>query len=145
MLIPTKEVKKEKSDATLDNSDAPESGDLGTLSEAPYKFQQNYREKRGEAWPPADYRKDPEEGYFTLTCLAVKIKLSNEDPDFMYHNVLTSELYHKCKESMIPFHTWYEWITNEFIEHDKMTNPRSKKDESDPEPEDNNPFEAAEE
>ena len=66
--------------------------------------------------------KNPEEEYFRLTCLAIKIKLSNEEPEFDT-DMAVDELYLACKKSMVPFHNWYEWITDEYVKHDQA-NPR---------------------
>jgi hypothetical protein len=68
-------------------------------------------------------RKDPEEEFFRLTCLSIKIKFNQSDPDFMY-DIGSETLYRKCLAEKIPFHNWYHWITQEFEHHDRKRNPR---------------------
>ena len=64
--------------------------------------------------------KNPEEEYFRLTCLAIKIKLSNEDPEFDT-DISADQLYLLCKKGTVPFHNWYEWITAAFEAHDQAS------------------------
>ena len=79
---------------------------------------------------PTNYRMDPHDEYFRMTCLSIKTKLVDEDPDFMC-DVVTDQLFLKCKKHTIPFHSWYEWIENQYKEHDKLTNLRVKFEEED--------------
>jgi len=59
-----------------------------------------------------DARKDPEEEYFRLSCLALKIIYNEQDTDFVF-TVSPGKLYAKCKKQKIPFHLWYNWIEKE--------------------------------
>lgn len=59
-----------------------------------------------------DARKDPEEEYFRLSCLALKIIYNEQDTDFVF-TVSPGKLYAKCKKQKIPFHLWYTWIEKE--------------------------------
>ena len=59
-----------------------------------------------------DSRKDPEEEYFRLSCLALKIIYNEQDTDFVF-TVSPGKLYQKCKKQKIPFHLWYNWIEKE--------------------------------
>lgn len=59
-----------------------------------------------------DARKDPEEEYFRLSCLALKIIYNEQDTDFVF-TVAPGKLYAKCKKQKIPFHLWYTWIEKE--------------------------------
>ena len=72
-----------------------------------------------------DSRKDPEEEYFRLSCLALKIIYNEQDTDFVFtvsvfigfltlcKQVAPGKLYQKCKKQKIPFHLWYNWIEKE--------------------------------
>ena len=73
-----------------------------------------------------DSRKDPEEEYFRLSCLALKIIYNEQDTDFVFtvsliftlltaklEQVAPGKLYQKCKKQKIPFHLWYNWIEKE--------------------------------
>ena len=62
-----------------------------------------------EADAPA---KDPEEEYFRLSCLALKIIYDERDCDFLF-SVTPGKLYAKCQKLNIPFHLWYTWIEKE--------------------------------
>jgi len=59
-----------------------------------------------------DSRKDPEEEYFRLSCLALKIIYNEQDTDFVF-TVSPGKLYQKCKKNRVPFHMWYIWIEKE--------------------------------
>lgn len=69
-----------------------------------------------------DSRKDPEEEYFRLSCLALKIIYNEQDTDFVF-TVAPGKLYQKCKKQKIPFHLWYNWIEKEL----KKVNETQKK------------------
>ena len=56
--------------------------------------------------------KDPEEEYFRLSCLALKIIYDERDSDFQF-SVTPAKLYRKCQKLNIPFHLWYTWIEKE--------------------------------
>ena len=51
-------------------------------------------------------RKDPEEEFFRLTCLSIKIKFNYSDPDFMY-DIGSETLYKKALIEDVKFHNWY--------------------------------------
>ena len=55
---------------------------------------------------------DPEEEYFRLSCLALKIIYDERDCDFAF-SVTPAKLYSKCQKLKIPFHLWYTWIEKE--------------------------------
>lgn len=67
----------------------------------------------------ADARKDPEEEYFRLSCLALKIIYNEHDTDFVF-TVSPGKLYVKCKKQKVPFHLWYSWIEQELIKVNEM-------------------------
>jgi hypothetical protein len=71
------------------------SNDLMSVSSPSDKPHNHQREKRS-VWPPENYRRDPEEDYFRLTCLAIKMNLFDACPQG-YFNLATDILYVKCK------------------------------------------------
>jgi hypothetical protein len=54
-------------------------------------------------------RRDPEEEYFRLSVLSLKMQYNERDQDFLFQ-ISSTELFRKCKKTLIPFHHWYEWI-----------------------------------
>lgn len=50
-----------------------------------------------------DARKDPEEEYFRLAVLALKVLYNEKDNDFVFE-VSPGKLYKKAKRNKIPFH-----------------------------------------
>ena len=59
--------------------------------------------------------RDPEEEYFRLSILSVKMQMNERDCDVVY-GVSSNELFRKCKELKIPFHKWYSWIEEQLAQ-----------------------------
>lgn len=58
-------------------------------------------------------RRDPEEEFFMLAVLALKMQhTENQDAEFIYQ-VDSQKLFETVKELKIPFHKWYQWIDAE--------------------------------
>lgn len=55
-------------------------------------------------------RINPEEEYFRLTCLALKITHSENDIDMTVFNISEAKLFRNLKRRNIPFHLWHSWI-----------------------------------
>jgi hypothetical protein len=55
-------------------------------------------------------RRDPEEEYFTLTVLACKMVLIQEEPDLMEVDINARKLYKMVKAEEIAFHHWHIWV-----------------------------------
>ena len=54
-------------------------------------------------------RKDPEEEYFRLTLLSIRMVLNEKDSSFT-NQVNAKRLFKEIKEAEVPFHHWYIWI-----------------------------------
>lgn len=59
-------------------------------------------------------RRNPEEEYFRLCCLALKISYIENDSEF-YFSVPPEKLFQRCKLQKVPFHRWYTWIEKELL------------------------------
>ena len=59
--------------------------------------------------------KNPEEEYFRLTLLALKMKFAEKDPYFGGFNLSGDLLYEKYNENPVPFHKLYDWIRDELM------------------------------
>ena len=59
-------------------------------------------------------RVDPEEEYFRLTCLALKIEHSERDQDDIVFTITESKLFRMAKKRNLPFHTWHNWVDDQF-------------------------------
>ena len=60
-----------------------------------------------------DAKKDPEEEFFMLAVLALKMQhTENQDAEFIYQ-VDSQKFFEQVKKLKIPFHKWYQWIDAE--------------------------------
>ena len=67
----------------------------------------------------------PEEEYFRLSVLSLKMQYQEIDRDFVFQ-MSSKRLYEQCKSKNIPFHKWYSWIDQRLVEIDRLENPLSK-------------------
>lgn len=59
-------------------------------------------------------RRDPEEEFFMLAVLALKMQYTeNQEGDFIYQ-IDSSKLFEQVKQIKLPFHKWYAWIDTKF-------------------------------
>lgn len=64
-----------------------------------------------------DAKKDPEEEFFMLAVLALKM-LHNEqydDAEYVYE-ISAAKLFKQVRSQNLPFHRWYKWLENKFFE-----------------------------
>ena len=67
-------------------------------------------------------RASPEEEFFRLSCLAMKIRISErqdhaqdtEGDQFDVFTISESKLFKLCQKKKIPFHSYHEWIKDQF-------------------------------
>ena len=67
-------------------------------------------------------RASPEEEFFRLTCKAMKINISErQDPskgtegdEFDVFTISESKLFKLCQKKKVPFHSWHDWIKDQF-------------------------------
>lgn len=78
-----------------------------TSQDTPQKIEQTRAMSKQEK--EDDMRKDPEEEYFRLAVLALKVLYNEKDNDFVFE-VSPGKLYKKAKRNKIPFHQYYIWI-----------------------------------
>jgi hypothetical protein len=62
-----------------------------------------------DADPSQEQKRDPEEEYFRLSVLSLKLQYDEKDPNFAVR-VSAKKLYKRCKKDGIPFASWYNWI-----------------------------------
>ena len=62
----------------------------------------------------AELRRDPEEEYFRLSVLSLKMQYNERDTDFVF-SISSTRLFRTCKDNNIPFHRWYNWIEGQLI------------------------------
>jgi len=55
-------------------------------------------------------RANPEEEYFRLLCLALKIEHSLKGDDNTVFTISEGKLYRMIKKRQVPFHVWHRWI-----------------------------------
>eukprot|EP00347_Sterkiella_histriomuscorum_P000956 403373885 len=67
-------------------------------------------------------RKNPEEEYFRLTVLSVKMLHNEKNQDYVIE-VNPKKLYKKVKSEKIAFHCWYPWVEKEILEIAKTQRP----------------------
>lgn len=59
-------------------------------------------------------RRDPEEEFFMLAILALKMQhTENHEAEFIYQ-IDSQKLYEQVKQIKIPFHKWYQWLETKF-------------------------------
>jgi len=75
-----------------------------------------------------DMRKDPEEEYFRLAVLALKVLYNEKDNDFVFE-VSPGKLYKKAKRNKIPFHQYYIWIEHQLKLCNEKLNPERQRDQ----------------
>lgn len=75
-----------------------------------------------------DSRKDPEEEYFRLAVLALKVLYNEKDNDFVFE-VSPGKLYKKAKRNKIPFHQYYPWIEEQLKLCNEKLNPDKHKEQ----------------
>lgn len=75
-----------------------------------------------------DSRKDPEEEYFRLAVLALKVLYNEKDNDFVFE-VSPGKLYKKAKRNKIPFHQYYPWIEEQLKLCNEKLNPEKHREQ----------------
>jgi hypothetical protein len=91
-----------------------------TSLDTPQKIEQTRAMSKQEK--EDDMRKDPEEEYFRLAVLALKVLYNEKDNDFVFE-VSPGKLYKKAKRNKIPFHQYYIWIENQLKLCNEKLNP----------------------
>ena len=66
--------------------------------------------------------RDPEEEYFRLSVLSLKMQFNDLDRDFVFQ-VSSKKLFKACKREKVPFHRWYAWIEDKLKSINKEQNP----------------------
>ena len=56
-------------------------------------------------------RQEPEEEYFRLSVLSLKMQLYAADQSFFSKS--SSQLLKECQKQEVPFHEWYDWIRSQ--------------------------------
>ena len=54
-------------------------------------------------------RKDPEEEYFRMSALSVKMQFTSVDPHFVF-SVSSKKLFDQCRSEHVEFHKMYDWL-----------------------------------
>lgn len=63
---------------------------------------------------PLTLRRDPEEEYFMLAILALKMQhTENHEAEFIYQ-IDSAKLFEQVKQIKLPFHKWYSWLDTKF-------------------------------
>lgn len=75
-----------------------------------------------------DVRKDPEEEYFRLAVLALKVLYNEKDNDFVFE-VSPGKLYKKAKRNKVPFHQYYPWIEEQLKLCNEKVNPERHREQ----------------
>lgn len=91
-----------------------------TSLDTPQKIEQTRAMSKQEK--EDDMRKDPEEEYFRLAVLALKVLYNEKDNDFVFE-VSPGKLYKKAKRNKIPFHQYYIWIEHQLKLCNEKLNP----------------------
>jgi Fe-S cluster biosynthesis and repair protein YggX len=78
--------------------------------------------------PDEEIRKDPEEEYFRLSVLALKVLYNEKDNDFVFE-VSPGKLFKKAKRNKIPFHQYYPWIEQQLMLCNEKINPDKQRDQ----------------
>lgn len=78
--------------------------------------------------PDDEIRKDPEEEYFRLAVLALKVLYNEKDNDFVFE-VSPGKLFKKAKRSKVPFHQYYPWIEQQLMLCNEKLNPDRQRDQ----------------
>ena len=63
-----------------------------------------------------DLKRDPEEEFFMLAVLALKM-LHNEqyeDAEYVYE-ISAAKLFQQVRSLNLPFHRWYKWLESKFL------------------------------
>ena len=81
----------------------------------------------GKEKKEGEKRANPEEEFFHLSCLALKIKYSESqdhtkistpdgggDDNFDVFTISEGKLFRLCQKKKIPFHSWHDWIDDQF-------------------------------
>jgi len=59
-------------------------------------------------------RRDPEEEFFMLAILALKMQhTESQEAEFIYQ-VDSQKLFEQVKQIKLPFHKWYAWLDTKF-------------------------------
>jgi len=62
-----------------------------------------------------DYlKRDPEEEFFMLSVLALKMNHTEEFQAEYVYDISASQLFNEVKELGMPFHKWYKWLDEKF-------------------------------
>ena len=65
-----------------------------------------------------DYlKRDPEEEFFMLAVLALKMVHNEEFAEAEYvYQVSAGKLFRQVRSQNLPFHRWYKWLESKFLE-----------------------------
>jgi len=61
-----------------------------------------------------ELRRDPEEEYFRLSVLSLKMQYNELDRDLIFPNS-SKKMFKRCLKENVPFHHWYRWIDHELF------------------------------
>ncbi len=75
--------------------------------------------------------RDPEEEYFRLSVLSLKMQYNEVDKDFVFQ-IGSKKLFKQCKSQKIPFHKWYKWIDTQLRTINQQSNPAALKEPTTP-------------
>lgn len=75
--------------------------------------------------------RDPEEEYFRLSVLSLKMQYNEVDKDFVFQ-IGSKKLFKQCKSQKIPFHKWYKWIDSQLRSINQQSNPNVSKETTTP-------------
>lgn len=68
--------------------------------------------------PSHNELRDPEEEYFRLSVLSLKMQYNDIDKDFVFQ-ISSKKLFKQCKKEKIEFHNWYGWIDEQLVKIDR--------------------------
>jgi hypothetical protein len=72
-------------------------------------------------------RKHPEEEYFRLSVLAVKMLMNEENQDYIF-DISAKKLFKECKREEVPFHYIHSWIDDRLHSYqDDLARSQKKK------------------
>ena len=62
-----------------------------------------------------ELRRDPEEEYFRLSVLSLKMLYNELERDWIFQ-ISSKKMFKRCKKENVPFHHWYRWIDHELFQ-----------------------------
>ena len=65
----------------------------------------------------ANLKRDPEEEYFMLAVLSIKMVHTEKFDDAEYvYEVSAAKLFRQVRDQRMPFHQWYRWLEDKFAD-----------------------------